>query len=218
MQRSVSTSVLVFALALSACSGNSTVSENSASHSISSSGVRIEVVGAEHSSQNVLAGGSSSATDVGIAGYQVQANQMFVSKYSGMQPSFSAQNMQNGSINGSVSYDANGNVISTNGSLNGSFNGSANANARYDANGNPINRNGVFANGSSSSRRANQTQNNSAYSYIAGCDYSVLGSLGMSATCGDNGYLFPGLIGGQCPVSACMFNVDQGGKTPFGPL
>jgi hypothetical protein len=144
---------------------------------------------------------------------------MFVSKYAGMQPSETNQNAQNGSAAGTVTYDANGKLISTNGtSAHGSVNGSTNVNERYDANGNPINRNGLIANGSSSSRRVNQTQNNSAYSYIAGCDYSVLGSLGMSATCGDHGYLFPGLIGGHCPVSACMFNVDQGGKTPFGPL
>jgi hypothetical protein len=209
--------------------------------------------------ENILAG-SSSSSDLAVAGYQVEANRMFRTKYSGMQP-----NQNNGSTNGSangysngssntVQFDQYGNIINgsstTNGSynsnggsqgsynsngsynangsmnggvnINGNGNGSNNGQVMYDANGNIIsggnNGNGTSGNSSSRSSSSTNTGNRSAYSYVAGCDYSVLGSLGMSATCGDNGYLFPGLVGGQCPVSACMFNVDQGGDTPFGPL
>ncbi len=221
MKIHLSTSAFGLALLLSACSGNSTVSQDAQTQSNSSAGVRISVGGNLSSQENVLLG-SSSSSDVGIDGYQVQANRLFVSKYAGMEPSAAtSQDMQNGSTNGFVSYDTNGNVIST---TSASVNGSVDANARYDENGNPINRNGTSTNGTSNSSNGTSTNgssrtssgNPSTYSYISGCDYSFLQRLGLEGQCGSPGWTFPGLVGGECPVTACILNVD--GETPFGPL
>ena len=235
MKRLTLSFALFGTLLLSACSGNSTVSVNSQTQSSSSKGVQVSVLSGQGQVQNVLAG-SSSSSDLGISGYQVQSNKIFVTKFAGQSPSASSDssgqssgNQQNGSANGSLYYDANGNVIgangsSTNGSVRYDANGhmlSSNGSIMYDANGNAIMRSTTNGSTNTSSRSSSSRSNQdtaSAYSYVAGCDYSLLGSLGLSATCGDHGFLFPGLVGGQCPVSACMFNVDQGGKTPFGPL
>lgn len=207
MMRSISLSALVLALFLSACSGGSTTQQVSLEQSSSSVGVRIAVV-QETDERNVLLGESSVSSELGIAGYQVQANRMFQSRYAGQSPASSAHGGSlNGSVQGNSSYDANGNAIDTSGS--------------FDANGNSINTSGKTSGNSqasvSSSNRA-RSGNPSAYSYISGCDDSFLQRLGLEGQCGGTGWVFPGLVGGECPVTACMLNVDRTEDDPFGPL
>lgn len=208
MTRSLSLSALVLALFLSACSGSTTTQQVSLEQSSSSAGVQIAVVQDAMGERNILVGESSSSSVLGIAGYQVQANQMFQSRYAGQSPTSSAHGGSiNGSVQGSMSYDANGNVINTSGN--------------FDANGNSINASGNTSGNSqasvSSSNRA-RSGNPSAYSYISGCDYSFLQRLGLEGQCGGTGWVFPGLVGGECPVTACMLSVERTEDSPFGPL
>ncbi len=130
MKQVISPLALFLALLLSACTGSSTVSQNTDVQSSSSAGVQIEVVHDEIDDRNVLVGESSSSSELGIAGYQVQANQMFQSRYAGQSPTSSNNGGAsfNGNVQGTISYDANGNVINTSG--NSGLNGNASGNAQ----------------------------------------------------------------------------------------
>lgn len=247
MKSTFTTSALFLALFLSACSSNSSVDSQQAQSS-SSAGVRVSVVGLDVGDHNVLAGSTSSADDVSISGYQVEANKLFRSKYEGMerqqyqdanQHSYQNGGQMNGydnsynygstssSVYGQFTYDANGNLIngsntSGNGSYNGSMNGSVSGNGSMNGsvngslNGsnNSGNASGNFNNAFNNS---NGSGNRSTYSYITSCSgQSFLQRLGLEGQCGSPGWTFPGLVDGNCPVTACILNVN--GDTPFGPL
>ncbi len=203
----------------------------------------MSVVGLDMPGENVLVGSSSSADDVGISGYQVEANKLFRSKFEGMERQQSQNANQNahqmngyqdGSFNansnsvyGQFTYDSNGQLINgsnSNGSTNmngkGSYNGSVSGNGNMNGNVNgstngSSNTSGNFNNAFNNT--STNTGNRSTYSYITSCNgESFLQRLGLEGQCGGVGWTFPGLVDGNCPVTACIINVD--GDTPFGPL
>lgn len=53
---------------------------------------------------------------------------------------------------------------------------------------------------------------------FSGCEPTLLERLGLRGQCGKVGWEFPGLVGGDCPVTSCIIDVEAPEGSPFGPL
>lgn len=190
MKRCTRLPTLLLAVLLTACLRSVDASAGSAR--ASSSPVQIHLVpsGTVHLPSDAHASSFAFTTD------QNRVNAMFESKYASLEHASS-------SSAGQVSTGQSG--FSNNGSLNGSVNGNGSWNDNGSVTGQRIGGSSILP-----------SENPSAYSYISGCDQSFLQRLGLRGQCGSPGWEFPGLIGGQCPVTACILDIE--GETPFGPL
>lgn len=189
MKRCACLPTLLLALLLTACSRSVGVSAGSAR--ASSSPVQINLVpsGTVHLPSDAHASSVAFTTD------QNRVNTMFASKYARLEP------ISSSSV-GQVRIGQSG--FTNNGSLNGSVKSG------------PWNVNGSVTGQGIGGSSILPSNNPSAYSYISGCDQSFLQRLGLRGQCGSPGWEFPGLIGGHCPVTVCILDIEA--ETQFGPL